>query len=111
MGDKQVCQSSFFPQILQQVDDLCLIGYIQGRYRLITDDEFRIHSQGSGNTDTLLLTAREFSGIPHRHIRCKANSCHQLLQTFLLFGTGIPAAGNDAFPDQVADLHPRIQRT
>ena len=40
--DKDQCETQFLLQILQQVDDLGLDGYIQRADRLVTDDEFRL---------------------------------------------------------------------
>ena len=37
--NEQVGQAVCFLQVLQQVDDLCLDGNIQSRYRFITDNE------------------------------------------------------------------------
>ena len=45
-------------QILKQIDDLCLHGHVERRNRLVANDEFRIESEGSRDSDSLTLTAR-----------------------------------------------------
>ena len=57
MGDEEVGQTQLFLKLDQQIDNLRLNGNIQCRYRLITDNKFRIYSQSSRNTDTLPLSA------------------------------------------------------
>ena len=49
----------FLLEILEQVEHLCLHGYIKSRYRLIGDDQFGMQCQGSGNTDALTLPTGE----------------------------------------------------
>ena len=51
--DEQIGKIMFFLKFIQKVDDLCLNGYVQSRYRLIADYEFRIQCQSSGDTNTL----------------------------------------------------------
>ena len=64
MGDKQIGQLFGLLQIFQHVDNLCLNGHIQSRYRLITDDKSRIYCQRSGNADPLTLSTGKFVGKP-----------------------------------------------
>jgi hypothetical protein len=44
-------------QPIEQVKDLGLDGNIQGGNRLIADNQPRVQSQGTGDTDTLPLAA------------------------------------------------------
>ena len=64
MGDEQIGDAPFPLDALQQVDDLCLDGYIQRRDRLIADDELGVKGQGTGNGDTLTLSAGELMRVP-----------------------------------------------
>lgn len=62
MGDEDIGQAEFALQFFQQVYHLGLNGYVQGRYRLIAEDEFRTYGQGPGNADPLPLAAGKLMG-------------------------------------------------
>ena len=68
MGDKQVGKIQLLLKLLQQIDNLGLDGDIQGRNRLIADDEFGF-TAGPGNANTLTLAATEFMGVTIWHGR------------------------------------------
>ena len=51
--DEQVGDIQLFFQVQQKIDDLSLYGNIQGRYRLIGHDQFRVQSDSPGNTHAL----------------------------------------------------------
>jgi len=57
MRDKEIGQVELVAEILEQIDDLRLDRHIEGRDRLIADDEFRIQGQGAGDADPLALAA------------------------------------------------------
>src|SRR6266446_10224418 len=44
-------------EVLEQVDHLCLHGDIEGRYRLVADDELWFHREGARDPDALTLSA------------------------------------------------------
>src|SRR5579864_7796904 len=58
--DEEVGQAEVALQLCEQVDDLRSDADIEGRYRLIADDELRPQCQGAGDADALALTAGEF---------------------------------------------------
>ena len=57
MGDEHVGQAHLLLQVFHQVQDLCLDGHVQRRYRLVAHDELRVHRQGAGNADSLALSS------------------------------------------------------
>ena len=63
MGDKNICQVKLLPQAAEEVDDLCLDRNVQCGYRLVADDDLRLHGEGAGNVHTLSLAAGELVGI------------------------------------------------
>ena len=69
MGHKQVGDPHLILNLLQQVDDLGLDGHIQGRDRLVTDNESGIQGHGPGNGDPLPLAAGKLMGIPADVVR------------------------------------------
>ena len=60
MGDEQISQIELLSQILQQVDYLGLDRHVEGRDRLVADNEFRSHRQGPRDADALPLAAAHF---------------------------------------------------
>ena len=60
MRNKHAGKAAFFLKPDQKIDNLCLYGYIQCGYRLITKQEFRVYCQGSGNSNPLPLTPGKF---------------------------------------------------
>merc|ERR1712072_766691 len=62
MGDEEVCQSHFTLKAFEQVQDLRLDGYIKGTDGFVTDDEFRVDRQCTGDADTLPLATGELVG-------------------------------------------------
>lgn len=53
MGNEDIGQSQILLQLFEQVQNLRLNGNVQRGNRLVADNDFRIHSQSAGNTDTL----------------------------------------------------------
>ena len=60
VSDEEVRQPQLSLQVFKHVYYLRLNRYVQSRNRLIADDKFRLYGQSSGDTDSLLLSAREF---------------------------------------------------
>ncbi len=59
VGDEEVAQAALGLQAHQQVEDLALYRHVQGRDRLIADDERRLEREGAGDADTLQLATGE----------------------------------------------------
>ena len=57
MGNEQISHAQFLLDIFKHIDHLGLDGHVQCADRLIADNELRIHSQRSRNSDTLSLSA------------------------------------------------------
>ena len=49
MGYEDISQAHGFLQLLQQIDDLRLYGYVQRADRLVTYDQLRVRGQRPGN--------------------------------------------------------------
>ena len=76
--NKQIGQIEFIAQIFKQVDHLRLDRHVERRDRLVTNDEFRVHRQGPGNTDALTLTTRHFVRITVGERRCQTTDIQQM---------------------------------
>ena len=59
VGDEQVGDAELALQVLEQVDDLGPDRHVEGRDRLVGDDEVRLQGQGPGDPDALALATGE----------------------------------------------------
>ena len=76
MADEEICKPELFLKTSQEVDDLCLDGYVKSRNRFIAEDEIRVKSQSSCDTDSLSLSTTELMWISGLGILRKATSFH-----------------------------------
>ena len=60
MRNKEVGETELFLEVLEEVDDFCLDGDIQGRNGFVADNKFWLHGEGAGDTNPLTLAAGEF---------------------------------------------------
>jgi hypothetical protein len=82
MGDEEISQPEFFLQILQQVDDLGLGGYIQGRDGFVGNDQIGIDGQRPGDPDSLPLPPAELMGITVEVLRAQPDHFQNLDHLF-----------------------------
>ena len=59
VGDEQVGEPEFLLEVVEQVQDLALDRHVEGRHRLVADDEVRVDRQRPGDADALALAAAE----------------------------------------------------
>ena len=60
VGDEKVGQAELALQLFEQIEDLRLHADVQGRGRLVADDQLRLHRQRAGDGSALALAAAEF---------------------------------------------------
>ena len=63
MSDEQVSNITLLLELLQQVQDLCTDGNVQCGDGLVGNDQLRLHDHGTGQADSLTLTAGELVGV------------------------------------------------
>ena len=106
MRDKEVGQPHLLLQILKHIDDLRLNRDIQRGDRLIADDELRVHSQRTGDADTLTLTARELVRVAVGMLTVQADTLQQGDDLVVaLLGVGAQVVDVDALAHDVANRH------
>ena len=64
MTNEEIRHLQFLLQLVEQGQDFCLYGHIQGRRGLIENQQLGLNGQGSGDGRSLALTAADFVGIP-----------------------------------------------
>ena len=111
MRDEQIGQAHFILQFIKHVDHLRLNGNVQGRDRLVADDELRVQGEGTGDADALALAAGELVGIAGGMLAVEAHAVHQLQDPLLALGL-VPVHLMDVqrFADDIGDGHAGVQR-
>ena len=100
----------FFPQVLEQVDDLCLDGNIQRSNRLVSYQQFRLHGERSGNGHTLPLAAGHFTGEFFQKRRIHAHIAELVLRFRAQAASGrLDMVDAHGFRDDIRNLHTLIQ--
>ena len=109
--DEQIGQVLFTLQILQHVDDLRLDRHVQRRDRLVTDDELRLHRQGTRDADALLLAAGKLVRKAVGVLGVQADFIQQLVDPLPPFRLPLKQAMDiQGFADDLADRHARVER-
>ncbi len=108
--DEQIGQRQSLLQLDQQIDDLRLNRNIERRNRLVEHDKPRIDSQRTGNAHPLPLTAGEFVRIAVDVAGIEADLPQRFLDFFQPLDLVAHAMDDQAFFDDRADRHPRIER-
>ena len=62
MGDEDHGEAEFGLEVGQEIEDLGLDGDVEGRYRLVADEEVGVGHQGTGDADALALSTGELPG-------------------------------------------------
>src|SRR6185369_8627100 len=97
----------------EQVHDLRLDGYVQGRYRLVAHDQLRPKGDGPRNTDALPLAAGKLVRVAVVVLGVEADALHQRLylglDAFFRLDLLDPERGSDDRPDVVAWIKRRIR--
>ena len=78
VGDEHIGQVVLLLDVLHQIDDLGLDGYVQGGHGLVTDHKLGVQGNGPGNAHPLPLAAGELVGVAVDVLRPQADPVHQL---------------------------------
>ena len=108
VGNEQVGQRQLLFEVQQQVDDLRLDRDIQVGHRLVEHQELRIHGQGPGHHDALLLAAGELVGESGAVRRSDAHRLQDLPNAFHALLFRHPQVDQTLF-QAVADAHLGVQ--
>ena len=82
MSNKQISNLFFSLEFLQQIEDLGTDRYVQCGDRLIGYNQLRLHNHGTGQTDTLALSAGELMWVTGQVLRQKTNFVDHVLYLF-----------------------------
>ena len=93
VGDEDIGVAVGLLQVQQQVDDLGLDGDVQGRHRLVADDQLRVQGQCPGDADALALAAGELVGVAVAVAQVQPHLGHQGVHP--LAALGLVADGVD----------------
>jgi hypothetical protein len=111
MADEEVAQSEFILEIVQEIQDLRLDGYVQGRSRLVAHDHPRLKGESAGDSYSLALATAEFVRISIGRLLPQTASLQKLLDPGSKFLAFSKPVDEQRFPDQSANPHSGIERT
>ena len=110
MGNKQISQSTLSLKLLQKVDNLRLDGNVQSGNRLITYNEVRVYCKGTGDTNTLALSAGKLVWKTVRMLCLKTNSLQKLNYLLItLFFVGCKAMSVNSLCYNIQDFSSWVQ--
>src|SRR6266496_1268350 len=111
VGHEQIRQAEAGLELLEQVDDLRLNRDVQGRDRLVADDEGRLHGERARDAHPLALAPRELVRIALRHGGQEARVTEKLLDARLAGrAVGDDAVDGQGLGDHLAHRHARVER-
>src|SRR5438093_3320161 len=111
VGDEQVGEVEFVLEIFEQIQDLRLDRHVQGRDRLIGNDELRPKRQRPGNAETLPLAAAELMWKPAAVLAAQSDHLEQLADDSLPLVGRSDTVDEKTFPHDLPHRHAGIQRT
>ncbi len=88
MGEEQIGQIELSLELVEQVEDLRLDRHVEGRRRLVEDDQLRVEGDGPGDGEPLPLTARELMGVAIEMLAAHTDPLQQLHHAFCQLLTG-----------------------
>ena len=107
--DEHVGEVVLALEILEQVDHLCLHGYVESRYRLVADDELRVHRESARDADALPLSTREFVRIAIGVLGSEANLLQESAHARVSRRTLGQLVNREPFTNDRADGHTRVE--
>ncbi|KPZ30016.1 hypothetical protein AN901_204522 [Pseudomonas syringae pv. theae] len=109
VADEQIGQAQLIAQVHEQVENLRLNRHVQRCHRLVTDQQFRLHRQRTGDANTLALTTAELMRVALAQLRAEPGAL-QLGADILIgaFAVG-QAMQQRALADNPVDPQARIE--
>ena len=110
VGDEHIGQAVLLLEVLHQVQNLSLDGYVQSRHRLVTDDKLWVQREGAGNADALAAAAVQLVGIGVDEALVQTHDPHQLLDLLFAFNlVRIEPEDLEWLGDDVAHRHAGVE--
>ena len=110
VGHEQVGHAEALLQIVKQVQHLGLHAHIEGRHRLVGDDQPRPGGQGAGDDHPLPLPAAELVRVAASTVRTQADQLQQGRPPASgRSRSGIEAVDQERLGDGLADRHARVE--
>ena len=110
MGDEEQGQPHLALQPGEEIEDLGLDRDIQGRDRLIGDDQLRPHGQRPSDADPLALAAGELGAAPAGEFPRQADPLHQLRHMARQLALRAQAMDRKHLPQGLGDGEARVER-
>src|SRR5919108_758423 len=108
--DEEVREPEVALQVLEQVEDLGLDGDVEGRHRLVADDQLRVERERARDPDALPLPAGELVRVAVRVVRVEADHLEQLAHGVAPAFARADPVHLERLGDDVPDRHAGVER-
>ena len=109
VADEEEGYPALLLKLLENIEYLCLYGYVEGREGLVRDEHVRRDGERPRDADPLALPPAEFVGVPVQDVRLEADipkEVHHPVMQFMLPGEPVYFEG---LGDGVTHGHSRVQ--
>jgi hypothetical protein len=110
VGNEKVGQAEFTLQLHEQVENLALNGYVQGRDGFVQDKQIGVDRKCPGDADALALTSRKFEGKLLGRSLGKADQLEKFLHPPDPFRTRTDSLNDHGFRYKLSHRHAGIER-
>ena len=106
MANEQIAEAKLVLEVVEQVQNLSLHAHVEGRNRLVANEELGLQGQGAGNTNSLPLASRKLMRVLLGILGGKAHGLQQLRHPVLaLGGIFVKSVNREGFLEQFANPH------
>ena len=110
VGYEDIGEAEALLQVDQKVEHLSLYRDVERCGRFVEDQELRLERNGARDGDALALSAGKFVRVPSQMFRAEPHLPEVAFDPAVEFRAAETQHGLERFPDDVTDLHFRIQR-
>ena len=108
--DEDIAAAELVLQVHEEIEDLRLDRDIERRYRLVSDDDRRIHDHGAGDRNALALAAREHMRVAAQMLAAQTDQGQQRFDAFPPFGLGQAGIDQQRLTQGRFDAGARVER-
>src|SRR5579859_2809816 len=110
VSDEEVSQAELSLEITEQIQNLRLDRYVEGRDRFVADDELWVEHERPRDADPLALAAAELVRVTPGVLGAKADQGHDLADRDVALGIRADIVDDESFADDVTHRHARVER-
>src|SRR5215203_903803 len=111
MRDEDQRKPKLVLQLQKQVHDLGLNRHVERGDRLVGDDDFRLHREGTRDADSLALAAGKLMWVAARRFARQMDEVQEAVHACVYFRCRNNSMDRESLRETLADCQTRIERT